>query len=159
MIQYYWIPEDHYLSPNGFNINKAAEEALSEFLSYISGRFQGYDVYLGFPANNRAAVQYLRAAGFECIENDYNNTALMNKFDELPQHEDMLRISRENYESFAVLHRQTEGDMYWNYHCSRRLRFYHGLSAWKRKKEKKEKPCHPFFCASLADARRLWLWA
>ncbi len=112
MIHYFWIPEDHYLQTICFNINKAMEQALSEFLAYIGGRFKGYDVFLRFPAENKSAVNFLAEQGFECIENDYNNTAFLDKLDEIRENSGLVRIEKGNYEKFGSLHRQTEG--YWN---------------------------------------------
>ena len=114
MIHYYWLPEDQYLSTIGFNIAKATEQALSEFLAYIGDRFKGYDVFLGFPAENISAVGFLAGQGFECIENDYNNTAFLEKMDKILENGDAIRIDRENFESFRILHSQIDGDMYWN---------------------------------------------
>ena len=112
MIHYFWIPEDHYLQTICFNISKAMEQALSEFLAYVGERFKGYDVFLRFPAENKSAVNFLAEQGFECIENDYNNTAFLDKLDEIPENSDLVRIEKGNYEKFESLHSQTEG--YWN---------------------------------------------
>lgn len=112
MIHYYWIPEDHYLQTISFNISKAMEQAISEFLAYVGERFKGYDVFLRFPAENNSAVTFLAEQGFECIENDYNNTAFLDKFDEIRENSDLIRIEKGNYEKFESLHSQTEG--YWN---------------------------------------------
>lgn len=112
MIHYFWIPEDHYLQTICFNISKAMEQALSEFLAYVGERFKGYDVFLRFPAENKSAVSFLAEQGFECIENDYNNTVFLDKLDEIPENSDLVRIEKGNYEKFESLHSQTEG--YWN---------------------------------------------
>lgn len=112
MIHYFWIPEDHYLQTICFNISKAMEQALSEFLAYVGERFKGYDVFLRFPAENKSAVSFLAEQGFECIENDYNNTAFLDKLDGIPENSDLVRIEKGNYEKFESLHSQTEG--YWN---------------------------------------------
>lgn len=112
MIHYFWIPEDHYLQTICFNISKAMEQALSEFLAYVGERFKGYDVFLRFPAENKSAVNFLAEQGFECIENDYNNTAFLDKLDEIPENSDLVQIEKGNYEKFESLHSQTEG--YWN---------------------------------------------
>lgn len=112
MIHYFWIPEDHYLQTICFNISKAMEQALSEFLAYVGERFKGYDVFLRFPAENKSAVNFLAEQGFECIENDYNNTAFLDKLDEIPENSNLVRIEKGNYEKFESLHSQTEG--YWN---------------------------------------------
>lgn len=112
MIHYFWIPEDHYLQTICFNISKATEQAISEFLAYIGERFEGYDVFLRFPAENHSAVNFLAGQGFECIENDYNNTAFLDKLDKMRENSGLIRIEKGNYEKFESLHRQTEG--YWN---------------------------------------------
>ena len=68
LIHYYWITDDRYLQTDAFCIHEAAEQALSEFISFITERFKGYNAYLGFPAENQKAVDYLSGCGFECIE-------------------------------------------------------------------------------------------
>lgn len=125
LIHYYWIPEDDYIATSGFNINKATEQAMSEFLSFVGERFKGYDLFLGFPVENKAAVEYLERQGFECIENDYNNTAFMDKITDIPKGTNLIRIGKENYDNFKLLHDQIEGDMYWNSE-----RIYDNLDNW-----------------------------
>ena len=113
-IQYYLIPEDRYLQLSLFNINTATDVALSEFLEYIGGRYGGYDVYFGLPAENRSAAEFLAGRGFECIENDYNNTAFLDEIVPVSDETGLTRICKENYPIFETLHNQIEGDMYWN---------------------------------------------
>ena len=125
LIHLYWIPEDLYLSTNVFNINKAAEQAIEEFLAYAGEKFKGYDLYLGFPAENKTAVEYLSGHGFECIENDYNNTAFLDEINPIPESSGTIRIDQNNYDRFQVLHEQIEGDMYWN-----SGRIYENLDDW-----------------------------
>ena len=69
LIHYYRLPDDRYLQTDAFCIHEATEQALSEFLSFIGERFRGYDVYLGFPAENQRAVDYLSGCGFVCVGN------------------------------------------------------------------------------------------
>ena len=125
LIHYYWIPDDRYLQTSAFCINEAIEQALSEFLSFIGERFKGYDAFLGFPAENQKAVNYLSEHGFECVEDDYNNTAFLDECDHLQESSDIIQIEKENYDSFRVLHDQIEGDMYWNSD-----RIYEDLDKW-----------------------------
>lgn len=114
LIHYYWIPEDRYIATCGFNIRKATGQALSEFLALVNERFKGYDLFLGFPADNRPAVDFFEKQGFACIEDDYNNTAFPERMHDLPDRDHLIRITRDNYEKFKILHDQIEGDMYWN---------------------------------------------
>ncbi|MBO4837099.1 MAG: hypothetical protein J5564_05325 [Clostridia bacterium] len=125
LIHYYWIPDDRYLQTNAFCINEATDQALSEFLSFVGERFKGYDVFLGFPIENQTAVNYLSGRGFECIEDDFNNTAFLDKCNHVPESSGIIKISKENYNYFRILHNQIEGDMYWNSD-----RIYEDLDNW-----------------------------
>ncbi|MBR3841086.1 MAG: hypothetical protein IKM20_08125 [Erysipelotrichales bacterium] len=113
-IHYYYLAEDHYLSTVSFNIDVHTEEALQEFCAYAYKHFKGYDLFLGYSKDNKKAVNYLSAHGFECIEDDFNNTAFLDKYEPLKVYDDVTRITRDNYELFRVLHSKIEGDMYWN---------------------------------------------
>ncbi len=91
-IHYYWISEDNYLSTCSFNINIAMRQALKEFIEFAYERFRGYDLYFGFPAANKDAIEYLSGHGFECIEEDYNNVAFPETFDITQKVQSMVRI-------------------------------------------------------------------
>ena len=125
VIRYFWIADDRYLQTAAFCINEATEQAISEFLSFVGERFQGYDVFMGFPAENQKAVNYLSERGFECIEDDFNNTAFLDKCNPTPENGEIIQIGKENYDRFRVLHRQIEGEMYWNSD-----RIYEDLDNW-----------------------------
>ena len=111
-IHLFLISEDNYLSTLGFNIGKKTEQALAEFLAFVGERYGGYDLFLGFPADNVSAVDFLRRHGFECIEDDYNNTAFLDRLGEIKS-SGAVRIGRDDFESFRVLHTPAEADMYW----------------------------------------------
>ena len=136
LIHYFSIPDDRYLQTNAFCVHGAADQALSEFISYVRGRFKGYDLYMGFPAENRDAAEYLSGHGYECIEDDYNNTAFLDGPVQMPEPAGMIKIGRDNYGSFRSLHDQVDGDMYWNSD-----RIYEDLDGWTvLVKEKDGKP-------------------
>ncbi|MBQ8638882.1 MAG: hypothetical protein IJ468_06910 [Lachnospiraceae bacterium] len=113
-IHYYWLPDDNYLSTVSFIICSHTEQALQEFLEFARERFKGYDLFLGYSTENRQAVHFLSAHGFECIENDYNNTAFLDRYEPIAVSDRVIRVTKENYESFRRLHDNVEGDMYWN---------------------------------------------
>lgn len=124
-IHYYRIPEDKYLSTVSFNINSDAAEAMQEFLDFAKTEFCGYDLYLGYPAENKDAVKFLSSHGFECIESSYNNTAFLEKHKIMPHSDEIVRITKKNYGCFRALHEQAEENMYWN--CDR---IYADLENW-----------------------------
>ena len=55
LIHYYWIPEDKYIQTSFFCVNSGTEEALSEFLTLIKNNFKGFELYMGFPFENKDA--------------------------------------------------------------------------------------------------------
>lgn len=126
VIHYSWIPKDKYLSINSFNINEAAEVALTEFLEYVVGKFKGYDLFMGFPAENKAAELTLSARGFELVGDDYNNTAHLDKLDIFQISDKIIAIGKDNFGSFKILHDQIAGDMYWNSE-----RMFEALENWR----------------------------
>ena len=125
LIHYYCLPEDRYLDTCFFLANRAIDQALSEFWTYALENFPGYDLYLGFPADNHDAVSFLEGHGFECIESDYNNTSFLDHFEPIQENKNVIRITKDNYKLFQVLHSQIEGDIYWNSE-----RIYDDLDHW-----------------------------
>ena len=113
IIQYYWIPEEKYIQTEVFNINKATKQAIAEFLEYVGERLKGYDLYLGFPRENEAAIDCFEELKFRCIESDYDNIAFVDKLGDIKKSTGVIRINKDNFESFRVLHSQNEEDMYW----------------------------------------------
>lgn len=124
-IHYYFLSEDNYLSTKSFNINSHTEIALQEFLNLVQEQFKGYDLFLGYSKDNKAAINFLANSGFECIEEDYNNTAFLEHYEPIPISDSVVRVTKENYEHFRILHRQVEGDMYWNSE-----RIYEDIDNW-----------------------------
>ena len=104
----YWLPKDRYLSTSLFLTNTETEEALSDFLAYTRDKFRGYDLFLGFPAENQLAIHYLERQGFACIEDDYNNTAYLEQLTPVVHNQEVLKIGKENYARFRLLHSQFE---------------------------------------------------
>lgn len=114
-IQYYCIPEDNYLSTNAFCVSGSVKTALKEFISFAEDNFKGYDLYLGFPKENAQAADYLSKVGFECIEDDFNNSFFFKEYTPLPQSSAVKKITRELFEDFGALHdSQTDDTTYWN---------------------------------------------
>ncbi|MBR3357252.1 MAG: hypothetical protein IKG46_05415 [Solobacterium sp.] len=149
LIHYYFLPEDNYLDTCFFLADKAIDRALSEFRAYAAANFPGYDLFLGFPADNQTAVNFLAGHGFECIESDYNNTSFLTRFEHIKENRNVIRIRQDNYRLFQMLHNQIEGDMYWNSE-----RIYEDLDHWTvYVKEKEGKPLGAVY---YMDARDGW---
>ena len=117
-VQYYWIPQDHYLQLYSCNINRGTEQALAELLALLEERFHGYTLYFGFPGRNTEAVNFLRENGFQCIEENWNCTFFFESFNLLPDDIRIARIARDNFEDFRTVYKP-DHDTYWN--CDRIL--------------------------------------
>lgn len=113
-IHYYFLPEDNYLSTVSFNINSHTEQALQEFIEFAQEQCKGYDLFLGYSKDNKKAIEFLETHGFACIEEDYNNTALLKKIEPMKVGDHVVRVTKDNYDLFRSLHSKSEGDMYWN---------------------------------------------
>lgn len=113
-IHYYYLPEDHYLSTVSFNIRSHTEQALREFLELAQRQFKGYDLFLGYAKDNKKAVDFLLMNEFICIEEAYNNTAFLNRYEPVETSDRIVRITKDNFKFFRTLHSKSEADMYWN---------------------------------------------
>ena len=113
-INYYWIPEDKLVGIDCFAINKGTEEAIKELLELLRNKFNGYEMYFGFPKGNIEATSYLERSGYQCIEEDYNNSFFFDDYTPINQNERILKITRETFKDFEALHKYKDEDMYWN---------------------------------------------
>lgn len=124
-IQFLYEREDCYLETGVFNIAGDIPDALKEFIEFCTANFPGYRVCMGFPGENRAAIDYLTQIGWPCEEQSFNNILFFENFELLPEAANVVKVTRENYSDFRKLHEPIEGSMYWN---SDRL--YGALDKW-----------------------------
>ncbi len=113
-IHYFWESEDLFLETCTFNIDNGMSTAIGEFINYISEKFAGYHAYLGFPGENREALEALLSHGFRCNDESYNNSFFFDTYDVLPEQGDIRRINTENYSDFRLLHAPYDEEMYWD---------------------------------------------
>ena len=113
-IHYFWEQSEKYLQTCTFNIHKGTADAVRKFLDYIGDRFSGYHVSMGFPEENRKAIESLLHCGFQCIEESYNNSFFFENYDFLLEPDDVRCIDAETYHDFRSLHAQRDGNMYWD---------------------------------------------
>ena len=117
-LEYFWVPQDNYLQLCACNINKGTEQALAELLALLQEHFPGYTLYFGFPGSNTDAVHFLLKNGFECIEEEWNNSFFLESFIPLTDNTDIVRIGRNNFDDFREVYKP-DNDTYWN--CDRIL--------------------------------------
>lgn len=111
--------EEHYLHAFIFSIRRDTGTALAEFVDYCRGRWPGFLLDLGFPAENVEATGWLDGRGIPCNERSWNFLLNLDRYKPLPEPSGVKRITAESFEDFAAVHRQIQGDMYWN--CERVL--------------------------------------
>lgn len=109
--------EEHYLHTFIFSIRRDTGTALAEFLDYCRERWPGFLLDLGFPAENVEATSWLEGQGIPCNERSWNFLLNLDRYKPLPEPSGVKRITAENFEEFAAVHRQIQEDMFWN--CER----------------------------------------
>lgn len=125
-IQYYCIPEDHYFSASSFLTKTGTAQALKEFLAFGTEYYPDCDVWLGFPAENREAVEYLESHSFQQLEHSQHEMLFFEEYAPLPETGDIRKVTEENFSEFRQLHDPIAEEMYWN---SDRL--FEALDRWE----------------------------
>lgn len=62
----------------------------------MAENFTEYEWYLGFPKNNKEAVEFLQNNGFSCIEDDYDTNIDFANYELREENSNVLRITKEN---------------------------------------------------------------
>lgn len=120
-----FLVEDGYLETNMFNIAGSIPQALAEFTDYCTRNFPGSKVCMGFPGNNKAAINYLSQNGWSCDEHSYNNVLFFDDYQLCSEEGHVVKVTRENYADFRKLHEAVQADMYWNAD-----RLYDAMDEW-----------------------------
>ena len=120
-----FMVEDGYLETNMFNIAGSIPQALAEFTDYCAENFPGCKLCMGFPGDNREAIEYLTRNGWSCDEQSYNNVLFFDDYELRPESADVVKVTRENFGEFRKLHEAVQGDMYWNAD-----RLYDAMDEW-----------------------------
>lgn len=113
-INYYFLPEDKYVGLEAFNTENNTKIALKEFENYCKSRFKGYSLYLGFSTENKEAVAFFNENGYKLLETSYPNVFHFADFKPLKCSNNVIEITKENFNLFESLHSAIDEDMYWN---------------------------------------------
>lgn len=114
LIQYYALPEDSYLQTQAFCVQRGIPQAIREFVSYLKERWAGNTLYFGISETNREAVETLKSLGFQLNETSHVGVLRFEDYTLLPEDLSPTLITRENFDRFAALHAQRDGQMYWD---------------------------------------------
>lgn len=124
-IHYYYLKEDNYLSTVSMAFSCHMEQGLEEFLAYVSSKYPGCEIWLGFPEENRQALSCLADRGFRREEESYNDVLSLDSYRAREDADGIVQVTEENFPLFAEIHSQFDSGMYWN---SERLR--QSLDQW-----------------------------
>ena len=125
-IQFTYLEEDLYLQTEIFSISGSTEQALSEFTAFCQDHYPGVSLYLGFPGENTRAIGWLSENGWTCLERSYHDILLFSRYNLRPVNPNVVRVTRENFGDFRILHQPIEEEMYWN-----SARLYDDLDNWE----------------------------
>lgn len=114
LIEYYVLPEDKYIQPNIFCIKEGTGKAVGQFIKYLHERWPGYTLYFGISETNLEAAEALQAHGFQPDEVSLVGLLRFEDYVPLPETQPLVRVTRDNFDSFARLHAQLDGQMYWD---------------------------------------------
>lgn len=124
-IQFLIEEDSKYLETNVFNISGDTARALGEFIDYCADHFPGAKLCLGFPGDNKEAVDFLTSCGLRCEEHSFNDVLCFDHYDLLPETGNVVRVNRDNFDDFRKIHEPIQGEMYWN--CDR---LFDALDSW-----------------------------
>ncbi len=114
---YFWEDENQYMQTTTFLAEGNYDEVADEMINYFKKEFKGYDLYIGFPKENKEAVSYFsKKSNYECIE-DSVATHINDFKDYKSKHRlDLVHIKRENFSDYAGFHDgfAKECDMYYD---------------------------------------------
>lgn len=114
LLQYYALPEDNYVQAQMFSVIANTRQAIEEFVAYLKEHWAGSTLYFGISEANREAVETLESLSFHQFES--TNVGVMRFEEYVPQPEsaEVIPVTRENFDRFAALHAQWDGEMYWD---------------------------------------------
>ena len=125
-INYFFIEEDNYLQVSTCSVKNYISVLAKELVDYFNEKFKGYEYFIGFPEENKDAIECFMNNGFKINEESYN-TNIVDLKDITTNEKDnnTFLITKDNYSLFEALHKETEEEMYWT---SKRI--YNDLGRW-----------------------------
>lgn len=114
IICFYTLEDDKYLQTVIFSIETNAKKALREFEEYCASNYPGYEMNLGFPAENIDAAEYFAENQWELIEHSYHDLICLDNYQSAESTIAAVRVSEENYPDFRVIHDACQENMYWD---------------------------------------------
>lgn len=125
-IHYFALPEDQYLDTRAFCIEEKTGQAMDELIAYLGQKYPGYTMHFGFSDQNVQAVDHLIELGWPLMEESLVGVMRFEEYEPKPESAKPILITEENFDRFAAIHAQWDGNMYWdNAHLREALDRWH----------------------------------
>lgn len=125
-IHYFALPEDQYLDTRAFCIEEKTGQAMDELIAYLGQKYPGYTMHFGFSDQNVQAVSHLVELGWPLMEESLVGVMRFEEYEPKPESAKPILITEENFDRFAAIHAQWDGNMYWdNAHLREALDRWH----------------------------------
>lgn len=125
-IHYYALPEDRYAATRAFCTADKTGQAMDELIAYLGAKYPGYTMHFGFSDQNTRAVNHLIELGWPLMEESLVGIMKFEEYEPKPESAKPILITEENFDRFAAIHAQWDGDMYWdNAHLREDLDHWH----------------------------------
>lgn len=112
-IHYNFIEEDAYIGANNILVQDDYVKALDELLTYWEEKYPGYEWNLYFPEENEETITFLEESGCEDLEQSIVDILLFENYQRQPGSENVISITKDNFEMFRKLHASVEDEMFW----------------------------------------------
>lgn len=143
-LHYFALPEDKYLDTRAFCTESQTEQAMDELLAYLAPKYPGFTMHFGFPTQNTRAINHLIELGWPLEEESLVGVMKFEEYTPKPETAEPVAITAENFERFAAIHAQWDGQMYWdNAHLREELDRWH-LYVYQR--DGRDIACNYFVC-------------
>lgn len=113
-IHYFAKPEDKYLDTRSFCIEDKTEQAMDELIAFLGAKYPGFTMHFGFSDQNTRAVSHLIELGWPLHEESLVAVMKFEDYEPKPESAKTIPITEENFDRFAAIHAQWDGNMYWD---------------------------------------------
>lgn len=114
---YFWIDDEKYAQTVLFVIKENYIYAANEIINYIRSHLIGYELLIGFPANNLIANKYFIDNDFKCTDSSIVTQIILHETSYKHLCHDKVReVSLEDFDDYAKFHDQfaIPLEMYYN---------------------------------------------
>lgn len=130
------VKEKKYLeSIGGILTKKNFNFVAMKFIDYLKVSYGGYEMDLGFPLENKDAINFLEGINAQLMDSSITMLLKKDDFIKTSNYSDVILLTSDYYSEYAIFHDKHNPNMYWNSN-----RIFEKLDIWNiyiiRKEEK-----------------------